>query len=94
MPENANTVNLKSASIVVIMLSHEGLTHIHSQIKPQMLFGESFTLKCANNILKCHHGNLEAYSFFCQGLLDKTQALKTLDLHKMDRCVENSCLCP
>ena len=27
-----------------IMLLHEGLTHIHSQIKPRLLFGESFTL--------------------------------------------------
>ena len=26
-----NTVNRKSASFVVIMLFHEGLTHIHSQ---------------------------------------------------------------
>ena len=41
--ENANTVNLKSASIVVIMLLHKGLTHIQSQIKPCLLFGESFT---------------------------------------------------
>ena len=26
------------------MLLHEGLTHIHSQIKPNLHFGESFTL--------------------------------------------------
>ena len=26
------------------MLLHEGLTHIHSQIKPRFHFGESFTL--------------------------------------------------
>ena len=45
--ENANTVNLKSASIVVIMLLHEGLTHIQSQIKPWLVFGESFTLSKA-----------------------------------------------
>ena len=32
VPENANTVNLKSASIVVIMLLHKGLTHIQSQV--------------------------------------------------------------
>ena len=44
-PKNESTVNLKSASFIVIMLSHEGLTHIHSQIKPRLLFGESFTLK-------------------------------------------------
>ena len=43
--ENTNTVNLKSASIVIILLLREGLTHIQSQIKPQWLFGESFTLK-------------------------------------------------
>ena len=33
-------VNLKSASFVVIMLWHEGLTHIQSQIKPRLLFGK------------------------------------------------------
>ena len=32
------------ASFIAIMLLHEGLTHIHSQIKPWLLFGESFTL--------------------------------------------------
>ena len=37
-------VNLKSASFIVIMLLHEVLTHIHSQIKPRLHFGESFTL--------------------------------------------------
>ena len=31
--ENDNTVNLKSASFIVTMLLHEGLTHIHSQKK-------------------------------------------------------------
>ena len=50
MPENANKVNLKSASIAVIMLLHEGLTHIQSQIKPRLLFGESFTLKHQLNV--------------------------------------------
>ena len=35
--ENENMVNLKSASFVVIILLHEGLTHIHLQKK-------SFTL--------------------------------------------------
>ena len=34
-------VNLKSASFVVIMLLHEGLTPTHSQIKPGLLFGKS-----------------------------------------------------
>ena len=45
LPENKNTVDLKSASLVVIMLLHAGLTHIHSQIKPRLHVGESFTLK-------------------------------------------------
>ena len=31
LPEKVNTVNLESASFVVIMLLHEGLTHIQSQ---------------------------------------------------------------
>ena len=44
LPKNEITVNLKSASFVVIMLLHEGLTHIQSQIKPRLLSGESFTL--------------------------------------------------
>ena len=44
LPENKTTVNLKSASFVVIMLLHEGLTRIHSQLKPNLLFGQSFTL--------------------------------------------------
>ena len=44
LPENETTVNLKSASFVVIMLSPEGLTHINSQKKPRMRFGESFAL--------------------------------------------------
>ena len=35
-PENENTVNLKSAFFVIIMLLHEGLTRLH--------FGKSFTL--------------------------------------------------
>ena len=43
LTKNETTVNLKSASFVIIMHLHEGLTHIHSQIKPGLLFGESFT---------------------------------------------------
>ena len=43
-PENKNTVNLKSASFVVIMLLPEGLTRVHSQKKSRLHFGESFTL--------------------------------------------------
>ena len=48
--KNENMINLKSASLVVIMLLHEGLTHIHSQLKPRLLFGESFTLKWDSSI--------------------------------------------
>ena len=44
VPVNENMVNLKSASFVVIMCLHEGLTRIHSQQKPRLHFGESFTL--------------------------------------------------
>ena len=43
--ENETAVNLKSASFVVILHLYEGLTHIHSQKKPRLHFGESFTLK-------------------------------------------------
>ena len=43
-PKIKNTVNLKSASFIVIMLLHEGLTQVHSQKKPRLQFGESFTL--------------------------------------------------
>ena len=43
LPQNETMVNLKSASFIVIMLLHEGLTHIQSQIKPLLLCGESFT---------------------------------------------------
>ena len=44
LPENETMVNLKSASFVIIMFLHEGLTHIQSQMKPWLLFRESFTL--------------------------------------------------
>ena len=43
LPENEPTVNVKSASFVMIMHLPEGLTHIQSQIKPWLHFGESFT---------------------------------------------------
>ena len=46
-------LNLKNASFVVIMLSNEGLTHIQSQIKPGLLFGESFTLKKVPTLYDC-----------------------------------------
>ena len=45
VPKTETTVNLKSASFVVIMLLHEGLTRIQLQIKSRLLFGESFTLR-------------------------------------------------
>ena len=48
LPKNKTMVNLKSASFVVIMLLHKGLTHIQSQIKPWLLFGESFSLSTLN----------------------------------------------
>ena len=44
LPENETMVNLKSASFIVIMHLHEGLTHIQSQVNPQLLFGKSFVL--------------------------------------------------
>ena len=48
LPENETTVNLKSASFVLIMHLHKVLTHIQSQIKPWLLLGESFTFKFLN----------------------------------------------
>ena len=39
LPNNETMLNLTSASFDVIMLLHEGLTHIQSQIKPWLLFG-------------------------------------------------------
>ena len=50
--ENENTVNLKSASFVVIMLLHEGLTHIHSQKKPRLRFT---LIKCLYDITLHHN---------------------------------------
>ena len=50
VPKTENTVNLKSASFVVIMLLHKGLTHIQSQIKLWLIFGESFALRPASQI--------------------------------------------
>ena len=50
LSRNETALNLKSASFVVIMLLHEGLTHIQSQIKPQLLFGESFTLSSCRHL--------------------------------------------
>ena len=45
-------VNLKSASFVLIMLLQEGLSHIHSQKKPGLHFGESFAKTLPNFIPK------------------------------------------
>ena len=44
LPENETRLNFKRASLIVISLLHEGLTHIHSQMKPNLLFGKSLTL--------------------------------------------------
>ena len=51
VPKTEITVNLKSASFVLIMLLHEGLTHIQSQIKLRLLFGESFALKVLSEVM-------------------------------------------
>ena len=48
-------INLKSASFVAIVHLHEGLTHIQSQIKPQLLSGESLTLRDSSCFLKWSH---------------------------------------
>ena len=45
LPKNETTVNLKSASFVVIMLLHEGLTHILSQKKALVAFWWEFHFK-------------------------------------------------
>ena len=37
LPENETTVNVKTASFLVIMHLHKGLTHIRSQLKPRLL---------------------------------------------------------
>ena len=51
-------LNLKSASFVVIMLLHGGLTHIQYQIKPRLLFGESFALSLTlSSFLKVSTGH-------------------------------------
>ena len=53
------------------MLLHKGLTHIHSQIKPKLLFGESFTLR---NYLSpsglCHGTEIISVSFSLEHLSD------------------------
>ena len=42
LTQTRNTVNLKSASFIVIMLS--GLTQVHSQKNPRLHFGKSLAL--------------------------------------------------
>ena len=49
------TVNLISASFFVIMNLHKGLTHMQSQIKPRLHFGESFTLMLSQTFLAQDH---------------------------------------
>ena len=44
LAKNETTLNLKSASFVVIMLLHKGLTHKHQQKKPRLHFDKSFAL--------------------------------------------------
>ena len=58
LPENKTTVNLKNASFVVIMLLHEDLTHIQSQIKPWLLFGESFTSSLSNTNISLYNRSI------------------------------------
>ena len=47
-------LNLKSASFIVIMLSQEGLPHVHLQKKPRLHFGESFTLRFCLRLEQAH----------------------------------------
>ena len=55
------------------MLLHEGLTHIHSQKKPKLHFGESFALRYVDNLR-----NVDINT----GLHDKTSFM----LHKQNIC--------
>ena len=69
-------VSLKSASFIVIILLHEGLTRGHSQKKkkkqPRLHFGESFTLNQWETIEFCLPG-LSLSSELQQDPLVKTQ---------------------
>ena len=67
------TVNLRSASFVVIMHLHEGLTHIQSQIKPWLLLGESFSLimhwknwdrSCSPENVACALSKIQSHTAF------------------------------
>ena len=57
VPQTKTTLTLKSASFIAIMRLHEGLTHIQSQMKPRLLFGESFafreTFLTLSAVVKC-----------------------------------------
>ena len=64
--ENENTVNLKSASFVIIMLLHKGLTCIHSQ---KNAFWREFHFKSVNQpkfklVFKCHGDQSQGISLF------------------------------
>ena len=52
VPKNKKTVNLESASFIIIMHLPKGLTHIKSQIKPWLHLSENFT----------SNGSLESYT--------------------------------
>ena len=52
LPKNETTLNLKSASLAIIMHVHESLIHIQSQIKPRLLFWQEFYFK-AVPVLQC-----------------------------------------
>ena len=62
LPENETMINLKSASFMVIMLLHEGLTHVHSQIKPRLLFEFHFNCDQLLVILAEQTGKRETMS--------------------------------
>ena len=83
--EKKKNVNHKSASFVIIILLHKGLTHIHSQQMPRLHFGKSFTLSSASAWgAVCHCGfpvSLTDHTWYCIGLLatdcDLVDNLKT-----------------
>ena len=65
----------KSASYVVIMVLHKGLTHIQSQIKPRLLFGESFTLNIIGFLTR---PPMEVYCIICESGLQKVKLIKQI----------------
>ena len=58
-------VNIKSASFVIIMLLYEGLTQVHSQKKPRLHFGESFTLSITAIAENDRNKLAECVTFLC-----------------------------